>query len=302
MLEADLEVLAARAASVVDRVLASQRGPAMRPEDVEDIRSSVMLRLLLRLRRDAGSISNLETYAVAATHNAINDHLRRRYPERARLKNRLRYLMTRDETFALWSGDAGILCGFRKWSGSPTAGTAPRIEELPSSVLAKRDERSAAKAMFLCAGTALLLDEVVAMLVEAWQVREAGAADPDHLPDHGADAASALDRRQELATLWREIGLLPRAQRVALLLNLRDAEGANAVALIVFLAIATLDDIASVLDLTTEHLAELWSRLPLDDQSIATVLGVTRQQVINLRGAARRRLVRRMAADAPRRS
>jgi hypothetical protein len=40
-------------------------------------------------------------------------------------------------------------------------------------------------------------------------------------------------------------------------------------------------------------LSALWDQLPLDDLSIAARLGVTRQQVINLRKAARARLARR---------
>ncbi len=38
----------------------------------------------------------------------------------------------------------------------------------------------------------------------------------------------------------------------------------------------------------------LWNDLPLEDSSIAELLGATRQQVINLRKCARERLERRM--------
>jgi len=46
--------------------------------------------------------------------------------------------------------------------------------------------------------------------------------------------------------------------------------------------------------MTIEALAELWNSLPLDDHAIAARLGITRQQVINLRRAARERLARRL--------
>jgi hypothetical protein len=39
----------------------------------------------------------------------------------------------------------------------------------------------------------------------------------------------------------------------------------------------------------------MWESLPLDDTAIADRLNLTRQQVINLRKAARMRLARRMA-------
>jgi hypothetical protein len=43
-----------------------------------------------------------------------------------------------------------------------------------------------------------------------------------------------------------------------------------------------------------ERLASLWNDLPIEDVEIAEHLGVTRQQVINLRKVARERLARRM--------
>jgi hypothetical protein len=57
--------------------------------------------------------------------------------------------------------------------------------------------------------------------------------------------------------------------------------------------VASFEDLASALDITTDDLASLWNGLPLDDLTIAARLGVTRQQVINLRKSARERLERR---------
>jgi len=51
-----------------------------------------------------------------------------------------------------------------------------------------------------------------------------------------------------------------------------------------------------------ERLASLWNKLPLQDADIALLLGITRQQVINLRKSARERLARRVAAHEARRS
>lgn len=300
--ETGLDVLAARAAAIIDRVLVSQRSAAVRPDDVEDIRSTVLLRLLLRLRRDSDSIENFDTFVVAATNNAVNDHLRRRYPERARLKNRVRYLVTHDEELALWRGEEGVLCGLQRWSGRFQQGVAPRPDELPPAVLGNRDERLAVTAIFARSAGPLLLDDVVALLVQIWRVGEAGIADPEQLPHHGVDAETSLEQRRDLAALWGEVVLLPPAQRTALLLNLRDADGSNALALVVLLGIAGLDDVAAAVGLSLERLAEVWNDLPLDDNTIGSLLGMSRQQVINLRSAGRRRLLRRMEAREPRRS
>ncbi|HEY6546325.1 MAG TPA: helix-turn-helix domain-containing protein, partial [Vicinamibacteria bacterium] len=59
-----------------------------------------------------------------------------------------------------------------------------------------------------------------------------------------------------------------------------------------------LRQIARALELPEIELAELWNRLPLDDHQLAERLGCSRQQVINLRSAARKRLTRRL--EAPR--
>jgi hypothetical protein len=89
---------------------------------------------------------------------------------------------------------------------------------------------------------------------------------------------------------------LPLRQRTALLLNLRDPSGGDALDLLPLTGTASLREIARVLDLDAEELAQLWPELPLDDNRIAERLSVSRQQVINLRKAARARLGRRMAA------
>ena len=52
--------------------------------------------------------------------------------------------------------------------------------------------------------------------------------------------------------------------------------------------------ISEALEIAPLEFARLWNLLPLDDLALAALLGVTRQQVINLRKSARERLVRRI--------
>jgi len=103
--------------------------------------------------------------------------------------------------------------------------------------------------------------------------------------------------RNWLGLVWAEIRELPENQRAALLLNLRSVHGA-AVALIADLGLATFSEIATALGMNVQALAELWNRLPLEDREIAERLGLERQQVINLRSAARQRLERRVRLGA----
>jgi hypothetical protein len=112
--------------------------------------------------------------------------------------------------------------------------------------------------------------------------------------DETASVESSLVYRSALVEVWREIDLLPPRQRVALLLGLRDEDGSAIMSLLIFLRIATFDDLAAAVELSRDELAALWDQLPLPDLVIAERLELTRQQVINLRKSARFRLGRRL--------
>src|SRR5262249_3968735 len=90
---------------------------------------------------------------------------------------------------------------------------------------------------------------------------------------------------------------LPLNQRLALLLNMRDGDGSETLILFTQTRTTTLRRIAGILNLPSEEFFKLWNQLPLDDNTIAARLGLTRQQVINLRKSARERLARRMNAS-----
>jgi len=95
--------------------------------------------------------------------------------------------------------------------------------------------------------------------------------------------------------LWKEICELPKQQRMALLLNLRDRGEGDALILFTFLGTTNLRQIAQVLEIQPAAFAPLWNQIPLSDNDIAARMGITRQRVINLRKSAKERLARRMA-------
>ncbi|HEX9457687.1 MAG TPA: sigma factor, partial [Thermoanaerobaculia bacterium] len=81
---------------VVRRVLLSSR-KNVREEDFGDIASTVNLRIVRRLRQlDREPIANFADYVATLTYNVIYDFLRSRYPQRTRLKNRVRYGLKMD--------------------------------------------------------------------------------------------------------------------------------------------------------------------------------------------------------------
>jgi len=87
---------------------------------------------------------------------------------------------------------------------------------------------------------------------------------------------------------------LPRNQRAALLLNLKETSGFGCITLFPATGIASVRQLAAAVEMTPESFAELWNDLPLEDAKIAELLGLTRQQVINARKSGRERLTRRL--------
>ena len=272
--------------------------------EIEEITATVSLQLVRRLRAgdslEEDAIHDFEGYVATLTYRTIYDVLRERYPERTRLKNRLRYLLTHDARFALWTTKDGMACGLAEWKGrTDTMNGLFHLREAPSA--AARDQRRPAEAVaaiFACAGRPLPLESLVRIAAELWQIvderiphDEIELADP--LPPH----ASRFENTQMVEVLWKEIQRLPALQRVALLLNLRDPSGMNAMALFVVLGVASSAEIADAVGVTAAELAAMWSSLPLDDLTIAARLGLTRQQIINLRRSARERLARHTRPD-----
>lgn len=294
-MSAPLEETLERAQPVVDRILFRRCGGWLRHDEIADIRSSVLLRLMLRLRRaEAPPIADFESFLAVLTGNAVNDYLRRRYPERTRLKNRLRYRLTYSQDFALWTVAGIPICGLREWG---TGDTVPSpldatSGEFPDAAFHEPNGDVALAAVLRTIGRPVTLDDLVSLMENLWQKNRTPPAGVERAVDPAPSAAASLEQRDTLAMLWREIQRLPQRQRAALLLNLRDEDGGNALALLVLAGVAPFDAVASAIGIAPDALASLWSRMPLDDREIAAHLGLSRQQVINLRKAARRRLER----------
>jgi DNA-directed RNA polymerase specialized sigma24 family protein len=293
-------------------------------EDAEEMHSEIVVQLLSRLsefkeKPDDKYINNFRSYVAAISYSAWHEHLRRRYPQRHMLKNKLRYLLTHRPSFAVWEAeDKDWLCGLAAW-GKQTKGLAGnrRIQELrggpeaseraglSSHVLKRLDLASLLGAIFKYTGSCVNLDELVNLVAEWTAVHdqtpqttiEEDVGDPlEQLPDPRPRIDVELQQRTYLRRLWVEICQLKPQQRAALLLNLKDSDGGDVVSVFPIAGIATLRDIADALVIQPEELAKIWNDLPLDDLTIASHLGITRQQVINLRKCARERLARRMKA------
>lgn len=294
-------------------------------QDEEDIRSEVVLQLISRLRdlrssRAETPIENLRGYVAATTYNAFHKYLRAKHPARWRLKNRLRYLLNHRANFAVWEDESGeYLGGLAAWprnlasrssASEHQRGLPEFVDSLaPGENAGRMNLPELVNKLLVWCGHPVQLDELVGIVAQLQDIRDpqsvhqldygeegAGAYICELLPDPNADIAATVEQRFFLERLWQEVCQLPQRQRVALLLNLRDARADDALILFTLMGIASLRQIADGLEMPVESLASLWSKLPLQDADIALLLGITRQQVINLRKSARERLTRRVAA------
>jgi DNA-directed RNA polymerase specialized sigma24 family protein len=97
--------------------------------DAEDVHATCVLSLLEHLWSLRGSttdapIGDFRAYVARIALNAFAQQMRRRYPERHRLRRKLWYLAegrTPVKGFAWWPGQnpSEQICGFRAWQGRP---------------------------------------------------------------------------------------------------------------------------------------------------------------------------------------
>ncbi len=318
-------VLAEHAAPVIRGVVKNKLRVSLSPadgsaanQDALEIASDVQAALVTELRRLRSAesrepISDFRGYVAVLAFHACYRYLRRRNPERHSLKSKIRYLLSHAQGFALWQDANGAwLCDMaaRRRAATEVGRSRPGDEALSARLLERLPDPASTELADLLAAIldeaagAIELDEVVSFVAALQGIRplnEQGEGDTEgedrrreELADPRADVAAEVNHRLYLEHLWREIADLPPRQRLALLLNLRDAQGRDVIALLPITGVATLRQIAEVIGIPAEEFAALWSDLPLDDARIAERLGVTRQQVINLRKSARERLMRRM--------
>jgi RNA polymerase sigma factor (sigma-70 family) len=293
-------------------------------QEVEDVSNEVIVRVIRTLRDyksspRAKSILSLRRYVATMAYNASDEYLRRKYPRRYSLKNKVRYILTRQPGLVLREGENGkALCGLARW-GSPEKAVANPLREgrdglddflrgrFPTTALARSNPAELVAAILEFTNSPLEIDDLVFVMAELLGIRDARpqteqetmrpgdllrlSSDPRGVIDQ------SLDRRKRLRRVWDEILQLSLRQRTALLLNLRDETGGAAIALLPLLRVATMRQVAAALEMSAEEIAALWDRLPLEDAAIGEKLGASRQQVANLRKCARERLSRRFESS-----
>jgi DNA-directed RNA polymerase specialized sigma24 family protein len=258
---------------------------------------------------DQNQIANLRAYVATVTRNTCDDYLRHKYPLRRSLKDKVRHHLLSHSEFAVWEDtEHNWLTGLSAWQNGHHA----RNDELETIDLQEQLQAIWQKVdvqrlqlhdllitIFDVAHAPLELDQLTALIARCWAIEDypAEALDTNTFdPQTEASLSTVIELRQLLQLLWHQICQLPRRQRVALLLNLKNPQGINIITLFPATGIATFEEVARTLEIPMAEFEQLWTDLPLGDLRLAAYLGATRQQVINLRKTARERLHKRMNA------
>lgn len=287
----------------------------------DDLKQEALAEVLSKLRKCHHQpaqypIGDVRGLSATITYRACYRWLRRQSPRRNALRNRLQYVLTRQPGLALWLDAAQkLLGGLAAWRGRNDRAGAARLQQLAgdealqtlgarlSAGKALAEFSDYLKAIFTTINLPVELDELLRLTAALLQVKDEPVVSTT--TEEGGeiieavaqdDVAWQVEKRLFLQRLWEEVQQLPLTQRLALLLNLRDAGGRGCIALFPAVGVVSLRQLAQALEMPLEEFAALWNRLPLDDATIADLLRLTRQQVINARKAARERLARRLRA------
>lgn len=309
------ELLQLAVAPVVRRVLARRLAGfgAAADADLDDLAAGVLFRLQLHLEavRDGEREPphRLADYAAMAAHHAAAEHLAALQPERTRLRDRLRYVLRREPSLALWTGAGGEpVCGPAELRERPAAEEGAALEACARRHLALAGTAWGSFPKLIRGLLAELgpvrLEALVETLAALLGVRDAPsreleAADAAGLVDAARSSVERMESLERLRRLWEEIAQLPPRQRFALLANLRGEAGAVPLEAFLTGRVVLPEELAAALDCPAAELDRLLQELPRDDAWIAGRLEVDRAQVANLRKAARLRLARRLRGILP---
>jgi hypothetical protein len=295
------------------RVSLNGRGTQQNQDALEiagDLRASIISTLrALRQNPNQTAIANFSDFVAIKTYSACADYFREQHPQRWRLKSLLRRRLRQNPRFALWQAeDKRWYAGFssRQETGVEAAEPAPSEAVTPatdgklSDAQIKSDQFLSV--LFEKSGRPIIFDEVVKIAAETWHIHDlptesidtGGSERNDQFKSSHPRVDLALEQRLFFEQVWLEVCQLPVLQRAALLLNLRDSRDGGVISFLPFLGVASKEELARLLEIPYADFQKVWNELPLDDLRIAQMLGITRQQVINLRKTARERLARRM--------
>ena len=289
-------------------------------QDALDLASDIQTRLIAELStladdRSGRQIANLEGYVVAVSRNAFHQYLRKKYPWRRQFRRNLLYVLEKHESFAVWrrGSDDVRFCGLRDSGSKPVSliESSQLLEKLRPKIAAlglsqERNLIKLVREILLTADAGIPFEMLVKMAadIQGVAVRHQpvpidGDDDNTQIPATEDPTPSKLEFAEILAIVWAELTTVPSRHAAALLFHMRDANGDAMVHFLPALGIASIRQIAALVQVPADELAAIWNTLPWDDLRIAEFLSAERQQVINLRSTLRLRLRKKISGFEP---
>ena len=257
-------------------------------QDALDLLQHVYRELADAVGAGAEEIRDLKSYAAVVTYHACAQYLRRRYPARTQLKNKLRYFLTHEPGFAVWeTREADLGCGYAGWQSQPLADdravhalitdperiwakappngarqTSGQVKALDAMKTA--DWRNILEAILNAVGKPLELDQLLAITGALFRVKD---EPPDELPDSSERPPfeDVLDQQQLMRRLWQILQGFEHRWLMAFLLNLpgMTKEARGEIEAFESSSVATRDDIGRLLGMIRQEFEDLGYETPL---------------------------------------
>jgi RNA polymerase sigma factor (sigma-70 family) len=284
--------------------------PSAAKFDTEDIYQTTVLKLVQSLTAQPPDsplwgAEDFRSYAAKVAHNVCNDYLRRRLPERHRLKEQVRYVLDRHPDFASWLDANRLLCGFARWAGRRASGRAARRlaalaadpRELATPAGARLGQSPSPKLIaeiFTRTGGPVETDALINLVAAVLGVKDRDEEPPPASARRNDASVRHFDDPLEadaaLRRLWEALRTLPPQQRVAFALTGQSVGGESLLHLLLCRGIVTPSAICEAVEVSRERLLILWDKLPLEAGVAAAEMNTTRQNVAKLRHRALKRL------------
>jgi RNA polymerase sigma factor (sigma-70 family) len=288
------DLLVNEAAPRIRKVILRKLGPGC--ADIDDVCAEVLVEAAEQLRAWKATgmdrpVDNFSSYVATCSFNAASEYLRRKYPRWRRLRDRIHYVLRHDARLAVWDSANGRLCGLNQWTDQDAAAPLPSLDQCDRA--RGLPPADSLHVVITAASAAVELDALVDLAAQLWGevLDRKGFELVEQSAPPGFD--EEIDQKRFAQRLWQEILELPERQRQALLLNMK-SDGLD---VFLLFGVASFRTLAEAVAADAAEFARLWKTLPLDDLTIAGRLQATRQQVINLRKSARKRLANRMPSN-----
>lgn len=317
------DLLVVHAAPVVRQALrrklgfhVDSHGVNARNRDAEDLYQEVMTKIVQMLHDVRASASRTEVvkflqYVSRIASNACMDVLRTKAPGRARLTNNLRFLLGYETDFALWQGESGKLCGLAIWRDKKSISPEERLIEIEEGLAVFRSTRFRGEnikqvplprvvaELFNWIGGPIELAVLVNIVAQLRDVQDRPVmsiddetkAPPDALVAYALlTSNSRLEKQEMFSQLWQAVKGLAKGQRDTFSYGFEDDRGRDLFTVLIEAEVVTIAGLAQELRRPQESLLEIWSRMPMDDATIAVELNATLTQVWRWRWRALDRL------------